>query len=158
MQANVHAKAMMNGDEAGAGWYADERAVRANWKAPPGCLTTEQLAARSGLETLRAMIAGDLPRPPITEALDFLLVHAEHGRVVFQGAPAHRHYNPMGIVHGGWFATLLDSAVGCAVHSILPPGKGYTSLELKVNFVRALSAEVPRVRAEGVVVHGAARS
>jgi uncharacterized protein (TIGR00369 family) len=73
--------------------------------------------------------------------------------VVFQGQPLLRHYNPLGSVHGGWFATLLDSALGCAVHTSLPVGKGYTTLEFKLNLVRGLSAQVPRVRAIGRVVH-----
>ena len=81
-------------------------------------------------------------------------MHIEPGHAVFQGRPQPRHYNPLGTVHGGWFATLLDSAVGCAVHSSLPAGKGYTTLELKVNIVRALTDQVPLVRAEGTVVHG----
>jgi uncharacterized protein (TIGR00369 family) len=72
---------------------------------------------------------------------------------VFQGRPQRRHYNPLGTVHGGWFATLLDSAVGCAIHATLPAGKGYTTLELKVNMVRPLNDGVPLVRAEGKVIH-----
>ena len=81
-------------------------------------------------------------------------VEVGDGHAVFQGEPQFKHYNPLGTVHGGWFATLLDSAVGCAVHSSLPAGKAYTTLELKVNIVRALTDQVPLVRAEGRVVHG----
>ena len=103
------------------------------------------------------MIAGELPAPPISQTLDFILVEAEHGRVVFQGRPGFAHYNPMGIVHGGWFATLLDSALGCAVASILPAGKAYTTAELKVNIVRPLSDKVPFVRAESHIIHGGGR-
>jgi uncharacterized protein (TIGR00369 family) len=77
----------------------------------------------------------------------------ETGIAVFQGRPQLKHYNPLGSVHGGWFATLLDSALGCAVHSTLPAGKAYTTLELKVNIVRALTDAVPFVRAEGRVIH-----
>jgi len=99
------------------------------------------------------MIAGELPAPPISQTLDFILVEAEHGRVVFQGRPGFAQYNPMGIVHGGWFATLLDSALGCAVASILPAGKGYTTAELKVNYVRAVTDRVGLVRAIGSVIH-----
>jgi len=72
---------------------------------------------------------------------------------VFQGRPLKRHYNPLGTVHGGWFATLLDSAAGCAVHTALPAGKGYTTAELKINVVRPLTDKVPLVRAEGKVIH-----
>jgi uncharacterized protein (TIGR00369 family) len=91
---------------------------------------------------------------PIAQTLDFLLVEARHGHAAFQGRPRFAHYNPLGTVHGGWFATLLDSAVGCAVHSTLPADKAYTTLELKLNIVRALTEAVPVVRAEGRLIHG----
>ena len=95
------------------------------------------------------MIDGGLPAPPISQTLDFILVEAELGRVVFQGRPGVAHYNPMGTVHGGWFATLLDSALGCAVQSMLPAGKAYTTAELKINIVRPLTDKVPlRARRE----------
>jgi uncharacterized protein (TIGR00369 family) len=122
-----------------------------------GVATADQLAGKSGLEMFQAMLAGELPAPPISETLDFLLVEADAGRVVFQGRPGFAHYNPMGTVHGGWFATLLDSALGCAVASILPAGKAYTTAELKVNIVRPLTDRVPFVRAEGHVIHGGGR-
>jgi len=122
-----------------------------------GLATREQAAGKSGLEMFQAMLAGELPAPPISQTLDFILVEAEHGRAVFQGRPALAHYNPMGIVHGGWFATLLDSALGCAVQTILPVGKAYTTAELKVNIVRPLSDKVPLVRAEGRVIYGGGR-
>jgi uncharacterized protein (TIGR00369 family) len=99
------------------------------------------------------MLAGELPRAPIGDTLDFILIEAEPGRAVFQGSPGQRHYNPLGSVHGGWFATLLDSAVGCAVHASLPAGKSYTTAELKINIVRPLTDKVPLVRAEGKVIH-----
>jgi uncharacterized protein (TIGR00369 family) len=122
-----------------------------------GLATREQVIGRSGLEFFKAMLAGELPAPPICKTLDFILVEAEHGHVVFQGRPALAHYNPMGGVHGGWFATLLDSALGCAVQSILPIGKASTTAELKVNIVRPLSDKVPLVRADGRVIHGGGR-
>ena len=122
-----------------------------------GVATREQVAGKSGLAIFQAMIAGKLPAPPISRTLDFILVEAEHGRVVFQGRPGFAHYNPMGMVHGGWFATLLDSALGCAVASILPAGKAYTTAELKVNIVRPLSDKVPFVRAESRIIHGGGR-
>ena len=106
-----------------------------------------------GLSMLQAMLRGELPHAHIARTLDFLLVEVAHGRAVFQGTPGEAHLNPMGTVHGGWYATLLDSALGCAVHSALPRGKGYTTLELKVNLIRALTPQVPRVRAEGRVIH-----
>jgi len=135
-----------------AQWQADEARIRARMLAP-GLARPEQLAGRTGLETIRGMIDGQLPPPPIAHTLDFILVEAGPGQAVFQGRPGLSHYNPLGVVHGGWFATLLDSAVGCAVHTVMAPGKAYTTLELKVNLVRALNHRVPLVRAEGRVVH-----
>jgi uncharacterized protein (TIGR00369 family) len=139
-----------------AEWQAVDSALRQR-QIVYGVATREQVAGKSGLELFKAMIAGELPAPPISQTLDFILVEAEHGRVVFQGRPGFAHYNPMGMVHGGWFATLLDSALGCAVASILPAGKAYTTVELKVNIVRPLSDKVPFVRAESRVIHGGNR-
>ena len=119
----------------------------------PGILTLENLRECSGLELFQKMIAGELPRPPICDTLGFILVEAEKGRVVFQGTPQHRHYNPIGSVHGGLHATLLDSCVACAVQSTLEAGQGYTTLELKINFVRALTDRVGPVRAEGRLIY-----
>ena len=135
-----------------ARWQAQEAALRAR-AAGIGAIPPARMAGKTGLELFRLMLDGELPRPPITETLDFTLVEVSFGRAVFQGRPLVRHYNPMGSVHGGWFATLLDSAVGCAVHSALPAGKGYTTAELKINIVRPLSEKVPLVRAAGEVIH-----
>jgi uncharacterized protein (TIGR00369 family) len=139
-----------------AEWQAVDTALRQR-QIVYGIATREQVTGKSGLEIFKAMIAGALPAPPISQTLDFILVEAEHGRVVFQGRPGFAHYNPMGMVHGGWFATLLDSALGCAVASILPAGKAYTTAELKVNIVRPLSDKVPFVRAESRIIHGGGR-
>jgi uncharacterized protein (TIGR00369 family) len=139
-------------DEVIASWEKEERSVRARLMAP-GVATQEQVRGMSGMEMFQAIFAGELPPPPIGETLDFVPIHMAPGIAVFQGRPQLRHYNPLGTVHGGWFATLLDSAVGCAVHTTLPAGRGYTTLELKVNMVRALTKEVPFVRAEGKVIH-----
>jgi uncharacterized protein (TIGR00369 family) len=132
-------------------WVNDERAMRARL-APVGVATREQLRERAGIDFLQAIGRGEVPPPPIGELLGFLPIECEPGRVVFQGTPGPQHYNPLGGVHGGYAATLLDSCVGCAVHSMLPAGKGYTTLELKVNFIRALTSNVGPVRAEGKVV------
>jgi uncharacterized protein (TIGR00369 family) len=137
-------------------WQAAWDAVRARGTRY-GIASPEQVAGLSGLEIFRAMIAGELPAPPIMETLDFLLVEADPGRVVFQGRPGFAHYNPMGSVHGGWFATLLDSALGCAVASVLPAGKAYTTAELKINIVRPLTDRVPLVRAESRIIHAGGR-
>jgi uncharacterized protein (TIGR00369 family) len=139
-----------------AEWQAVDTSLRQR-QIVYGIATREQVAGKSGLDTFQALIAGELPAPPISQTLDFILVEAEHGRVVFQGRPGFAHYNPMGMVHGGWFATLLDSALGCAVASILPAGKAYTTAELKVNIVRPLSDKVPFVRAESRIIHGGGR-
>jgi uncharacterized protein (TIGR00369 family) len=113
----------------------------------------DQLTGLSGLQLMQAMLAGKLPFAPIAKTLDFMLVEVGEGRAVFQGAPRATHFNPMGTVHGGWYATLLDSALGCAVHTLMPPGRAYTTAELSVNLVRSLTPKVQRVRAEGKVIH-----
>jgi uncharacterized protein (TIGR00369 family) len=136
-----------------ARWQAEEDAVRARLATTAGCAHSHQVDGRSGLEMLEAIFAGELPRPPIGDTLDFVPIHIERGLAVFQGRPQKKHYNPLGTVHGGWFATLLDSAMGCAVHSTLPAGRAYTTLELKLNIVRALTEAVPLVRAEGKLIH-----
>ena len=110
-------------------------------------------AAMSGLEYLRAMAAGTVPRPPVGALIGMGLEEVASGRVVFSLEPAEYHYNPIGVVHGGIAATLLDSAMGCAVHSTLPEGRGYTSLEIKVNYVRALTRDTGVVRCEGTVLY-----
>jgi len=136
-------------------WLAQEQEVlaRMNAGAGAGVARPEQVAGLSGLETMHAMLRGELPYPPIAKTLDFTLVEVEPGRAVFQGTPGPAHLNPMGTIHGGWYATLLDSALGCAVHTMMPAGRGYTTAELSVNYVRGLSPRVQRVRAEGRVVH-----
>ena len=108
-------------------------------------------AALSGIEQLRTMIATGR-QPPIGETLGFSLVAVEEGRAVFEGNPDGRVYNPIGSVHGGYAATLLDSACGIAVHSKLAPGQGYTTLELKISYVRGMTVDTGVVRAEGTVI------
>ena len=136
-------------------WLAAEAAQRRLYDdgPGPGVAAPEQAAAMDGLSLMQAMMRGELPYAPIAQTLDFMLVEAHRGQVVFQATPGLAHYNPLGSVHGGWFATLLDSALGCSVHTALPAGKAYTTLELKVNLIRALTTRVPRVRAEGRVIH-----
>lgn len=112
----------------------------------------------SGMEYLQRIVSGELPRPPISSALDFGLAELAEGRAVFTVEPKEFHYNPIGVVHGGLAATLLDSAMGCAVHSTLPAGAGYTTLELKVNFIRPMTAETGEVRCEAEVIHVGGRT
>ena len=128
-----------------------DRTLTVSWRDPA------ELAARarsaSGLAFLKAIVAGELPVAPIQELLGFSLDDAEEGRVVFSLQPGEQHYNPIGSVHGGVAATLLDSAMGAAVHSTLPQGTAYVTLEVKFNLVRPITAETGRVAAEGRVVH-----
>jgi uncharacterized protein (TIGR00369 family) len=112
----------------------------------------------TGLELLQAIAAGEAPGAPIAELLGFEPVEAEEGRVVFACVPRPEHYNPLGSVHGGLAATLLDSAMGCAVHSTLPAGAGYTTLELKVNFTRPITADTGPIACEGAVMHRGGRT
>lgn len=140
-------------EETLARWLAEEHALRERLQSA-GVSKRDEVAPLSGMEFFEAMLEGRLPPPPIGATLDFLPMHIGPGHAVFQGAPGRAHYNPLGTVHGGWFATLLDSALACAVHSQLPAGKSYTTLELKLNIVRALTDKVRVVRAEGRVVHG----
>jgi uncharacterized protein (TIGR00369 family) len=111
------------------------------------------LGARDGLGGLRAIAAGQIPPPPVAELMGMDIESVERGRVVFTLDPAEFLYNPIGTVHGGVLATLLDSAMGCAVHSTLPAGRGYTTLETKVNFARAITRDTGRILCEGTVVH-----
>ena len=116
-----------------------------------GLASREHFEAMSGIELLRAIVAGELPAPPIGQALGMLLVEVEPGRVVFEGRPGPHLFNPLGGVHGGFALTLIDSATGCSVHTELDAGVGYTTVETKANFVRPVPSEGV-VRCEGRVV------
>ena len=107
----------------------------------------------TGLDYMRGVLRGDFPGAPIAGTLGFTLSEVEAGRAVFTGTPDRFVYNPLGTVHGGYAATLLDSAMGCAVHSTLPAGVGYTTLEFKVNFARAITGDTGRVVCEGTLIH-----
>jgi uncharacterized protein (TIGR00369 family) len=112
----------------------------------------------SGLDFLREILAGRLPGPPISATLGFTLEEVEFGRAVFALAPGEEHYNPIGSVHGGVYATLLDSAAGCAVHSTLPQGMGYTSIDLNVKFLRPVTVDTGKIRAVGAVLSSGRRT
>jgi uncharacterized protein (TIGR00369 family) len=112
------------------------------------------IAELSGLERMRRVIAGELPQSPIAQLMHFRMTEASEGRAVFEGVPEEYHYNPIGMVHGGFAATLLDSAMGCAVHTLLPAKVGYTTLEFKLNFVKPVKIGTGPVRAIGTVLHG----
>ena len=130
---------------------AQDRTRTHTWQDP---LASAQAArGLAGIDFLRRIAAGELPAPPIAHTLDYALLEVEEGRAVFGIQPAEIHYNPIGMVHGGIPCTLLDSAMGCAVHSTLPAGVGYTTLELKVNIVKAIGKDTGYLRAEGKLIH-----
>lgn len=126
------------------------------WEDP--AIAAELAGALSGLEFMREWAAGRLPRPPIAATLDITLDEVEEGRVIFRLVPGEEHYNPMGGVHGGVYATLLDSATACAVHSTLPAGTAYTSLDLATRFLRPVNAETGPIRAVGTVLNRGRRT
>lgn len=145
-----------NPDAVLAQWLADETSKRhvMDTGAGPGVMTLAQVGGKTGLETMQAMLAGKAPYPSIGKTLDFMLVEVGDGHAVFQGRPGPAHLNPMGSLHGGWYAAILDSALGCSVHSKMPVGRGYTTAELSVNLVKAINpAKTPLVRAIGTVLH-----
>jgi uncharacterized protein (TIGR00369 family) len=112
----------------------------------------------AGLDLIRALRDGTVPPPPVIDLVGKSLAEVDAGRVVMNLTPAEYHYNPLGTMHGGILATLLDSVMGCAVHTTLPKGRGYTSLEIKVNYVRAVTNASGELSAEGKIVHGGNRS
>jgi uncharacterized protein (TIGR00369 family) len=131
---------------------ADANRTRtASWQDP--MITADALRQMSGLEFLHAMMRGELPPPPISQILGFALVEASEGRAVFATQPAEFHYNPIGVVHGGLAATLLDSAMACAIQTMLPAGVGYTSLDISVNYIRAITRETGSLRCEAEIIH-----
>ena len=113
----------------------------------------EAVTSRSGLDLMRAIASGEIEAPPIARLLGFGLVEVEEGRALFSADPGEQHYNPIGVVHGGLAATLLDSAMGCAVHTTLEPGWSYGTLDLSARFVRPITKDTGRILCEGVVVH-----
>lgn len=119
------------------------------------------LAARgrelSGLELMRAIMSGEVAAPPIALLMGFAPVELEEGHVVFGAVPGAEHYSPLGTVHGGLAATLLDTVMACAVHTRLPAGVGYTTVELSINYVRPITAETGPIRAEGTAIHVGSR-
>jgi uncharacterized protein (TIGR00369 family) len=135
-----------------AQWLEQEAALRTIMQ-PHGVAALSEVLPRTGLQLMQGILTGEIQPAPLAQTLDFLLVEASEGRAVFQGTPSAAFLNPMGTVHGGWFATLLDSAVGCAVHTQMPAGRSYTVAQLSVNMVKAITPKVQRVRAIGEVIH-----
>jgi uncharacterized protein (TIGR00369 family) len=127
---------------------ASEGAIRRFGLVPP------DVAARmSGLEFLRGLLEGTLPAPPFSEQMDVWPREVARGRVVFEAVPSSRFYNPTGLVHGGWLALVLDTAMGCAVHSVLDAGQGYTTVDLRTTFAKPVRETTGPVRCEGHVLH-----
>jgi uncharacterized protein (TIGR00369 family) len=118
-------------------------------KVDYGVTPIDVMASMAGLDFVRGIFEGKLPAPPIMQTVEPFDSTAEPGVVVFHSVPGFRHYNPIGSVHGGYAATLLDSAMGLAVHSMLPPGTGYTTLEFKISFIRGMTKDTGVVRSEG---------
>lgn len=139
-----------------AQWEEDVARVRQRLEAAggrPGLAHPSSVAGKTGLQIMQGVLSGDLPYAYIADTLDFTLVEVAPGRAVFQGTPQLKHYNPLGTVHGGWYATLLDSALGCSVHTLMPVGMAYTTAELSVNIVRAANEATGPLRAIGTVIH-----
>lgn len=118
-----------------------------------GTIPHEDVHRYSGRELLQRVVDGLYPAPPIAAVMNFTVTEVEEGRVVFRGVPSGRHLNPLGTVHGGWAATILDSALGCAVHSTLGKGEAYTTAEFKVNLTRPITPDTGEVVCEGKVIH-----
>jgi uncharacterized protein (TIGR00369 family) len=142
------------GVAAAVDWHDIHHAILRGTAAMPA----PDLSRLSGIEQLRAAFGPDSGWKGIGQTMNFRLVELEEGRVVFAGTPDERVYNPIGTVHGGYAATLLDSALGCVIHSVLKPGQRYTTLELKVAYHRAMTRDTGEVRAEGRVVHAGRRA
>jgi uncharacterized protein (TIGR00369 family) len=133
-------------------WLAQEQAIRARL-GKAGTTPLAQVSQMTPTEFFEGIGNGTLPHPPIGELVDFIPLEWSDGLFVFQGTPDARHYNPLGTVHGGYAATLLDSCMGCAIHTRLKKGLGYTTLDLRVSYVRALTDKIGPIRAEGKVIH-----
>jgi uncharacterized protein (TIGR00369 family) len=133
-----------------------ERTRSFSWEDPTA--TAAAGLQMPGLQCMRAIMDGTLPPPPIARLLDFTITEVEEGRAVFAMEPAEWMYNPIGSVHGGIAATLLDSCMGCAVHTTLEAGVGYTTTDLQVRYIRGMGAGTGRVLAEGRVVHRGRRT
>ena len=136
------------------GW-GEKRSKLVSWHDPAP--TAAAGLSMPGIDYLRAMTEGTLPPPPISGLMDFTTVEAEPGRVVFTCRPDESAYNPIGAIHGGLVCTLLDSVLGCALHSTLPQGKGYTSIEIKVNYLKAVRLSSGLLTATGTVVKAGSR-
>ncbi len=130
---------------------SENRTRTYTWEDP--MITAAAARQMSGLAVMQALLRGELPGAPIAKTLNYRLVEVEEGRAVFEGEPDEYHYNPIGVVHGGFAMTLLDSGLGCAVHTTLAAGIAYTTLQVNVNLVRAITRETGKVRCEARALH-----
>jgi uncharacterized protein (TIGR00369 family) len=130
---------------------AEIRSRTVTWEDP---LATAAVGAEmAGIDYVRAVQSGELPPPPIAVVMNLSIAELDEGRAVFIGEPGEEHYNPIGVVHGGYASTILDSALGCSVHTTCPVGVGYTSQTLEIKFLRPITRDTGAVRAESVVIH-----
>ena len=145
----------MNDSDTLAQWLAQEAQLYTQLEQGrgPGVVTLKDIQGLTGLQTIQGVRDGTLPYATIAQTLDYVLVEAEDGLATFQGTPGATQLNPMGGIHGGWYATLLDSAMACAVHTKMPVGRSYTTAELSINIVKAIRPDVQRVRAIGEILH-----
>ncbi|MFM9880157.1 MAG: PaaI family thioesterase [Burkholderiaceae bacterium] len=146
----------MTAENLQAEWLEQEKTIRQRMTAgggKAGLASPDLLTGKNGLQQMQAMLDGAMPYPHIADTMDFALLEVVEGRAVFQGTPQLKHYNPLGSVHGGWYGTLLDSCMGCAVHTVMPVGKAYTTAEYSINIVRAASHQSGPLRAVGTVLH-----
>lgn len=133
-----------------------ERTRTFTWEDP--LIGAKQAINMKGIDYLKAMFNGELPVPPILNTMNFKMKSIEEGKAAFLFTAEEYHYNPIGTVHGGVISTLLDSAMGCTVHSLLPAGKGYTTLELKVNFLRAITKDTGELISAGKIIHAGSKT
>ncbi|WP_161564022.1 PaaI family thioesterase [Cupriavidus lacunae] len=153
---------MIEAPDTTAQWLREEEQARSRL-ATAGSLDGRSDAASAaesldGLTIVRRMLTGEIPQAAMCETLGYVLIEADHGRALFQGHPHDAFMNPHATVHGGWAATLLDSAMGCAARTVLPAGRAYTTMDLTVRFIRAVSKKITVLRAEGTVVHAGRRA
>jgi uncharacterized protein (TIGR00369 family) len=142
----------MSRDEKIQAWLAAAQDMQARL-AEPGTLSLKEVAGMSPQEFFDGIGSGQLPSPPINGPMAMVPVEWSSGHFIFQGSPSAMHYNPLGSVHGGYIATMLDSAMGCAIHTMLTKGQGYTTTDLRISYVRAVTTAVGPLRAEGRIIH-----
>ena len=128
-----------------------ERSKTITWQDP--MVGAQKAMQMNGIDYLQAMTDGQIPLPPLLFTLDFKAVGFEKGQAIFSFEPQEFHYNPIGSVHGGVISAILDSAMGCTIHSVLEAGTGYTTLELKVNFIKAITIKTGKLQAIGKIIH-----